>query len=58
MLSSRRRETRKKKKKRLLASTIDMLGACAAPSQKEAETFQTPPQKIMFDGEMTLHASS
>jgi len=35
-----------------------MLGAHAAPSQKGAETFQTPPQKTMFDGEMTLHASS
>jgi len=35
-----------------------MLGARAVPSQKGAETFQTPPQKTMFDGEMTLHASS
>jgi len=58
MLSSRRREIRKKKKKWLLASTIDMLAARATPSQKEAETFQTPPQNTMYDGEMTLHASS
>jgi hypothetical protein len=29
----------------LLASTIDMLAARATPSQKEAEIFQTPPQK-------------
>jgi hypothetical protein len=57
MLSSRRREIRKKKKW-LLASTIDMLAARAIPSQKEAETFQTPPQNTMYDGEMTLHASS
>jgi hypothetical protein len=35
-----------------------MLGARTTPSQKEAETFQTPPQKTMYDGEITLHASS
>jgi hypothetical protein len=35
-----------------------MLAARATPSQKEAETFQTPPQNTMYDGEMTLHASS